>query len=420
MSQEETCTFPFNDICSPRYGKPIRGSEFRQVPKPYLFVIHSIDSSVEDYLTMVQSSIPLSVRYYGTPRSVHFYIPNENIPYALVSPDNTAWGFNEPYDQDGITQYITQMPLNPDASVIHIAFEKCDISNSAVDWGARVICCLGKIYDIPVDETTVIDAVEISPDLDGLQRNPDLIARLLSNKGICDTPLNPPISIVDPNLLQCCIDNSAAIRSINEELTRLRAEIALLKAEDIRLATLVSNVEACCAQNEAIANQINELTQLVLQMKECTDCVCPNVVPKESIHYSCSEIQTVTSNTYRAVNFCNKIADSTPPSVLTGPMWTDCIKTVGRHTIKAIVRLRSRRWCAGKKIRMEAIVCGNRYLLQEITTTNGTYPVTLDNSASPLLMNISSQCCVSIEVFTNDMTDVLSFIEYADYERTEI
>jgi uncharacterized coiled-coil protein SlyX len=374
--------------------------------------------STQDYSIEVQRDIKTSVNYTDLPRSVHYIISANGNVTKIVNADDTAWGVNENSPSNLAQNLISGMPTNPDASLIHIAFEKFGITSQSVKMAARIICCLSQDYGISPSSSTILNISEFSPIQDVLSAVPTELIPLSQD---CSEIYNPGLECVpDPVAKACCEKNTEDIKDLANRVSALEISQAKQNQDIASLSDKLDTLMACCSQVSSLQAQIDGLMSLVLKLKECTDCVCPADIPAQSVHYQCANEQIGTAGESRTVNFCTKLADTSPPSVLSGALWSDCISTAGIHQINPIVRLANRKWCAGKIVTMDLVICGNRYNLVTYDTKNGNEAVTL-MPASPFIINLDDSqlpCCAHVEIFTNDATNAMFVIEYADYSRT--
>lgn len=405
--------FPSSEICSPRYGLPVKGSDGRQgFVAPVAFVIHELPMSARDYVVEAQRDIPASALYTNYPRSVHAVFNAQGAAVLMVDPANTAWGLNAPITPDAAAAPIVALnPLYPDAAVIHLAFEAGGMTEAAVRAMARAICCMAEQFNITVSSATVLAAIQFSPAQDQIAMVPgDLLARAIS----CDDPYNPPTP-QDPDLVRCCAENTAAIAALEARIAALEASDA---SQNTAITALLNQIIVLQGQIGLIGTvqaEVTAIQQILDAHQECIDCVCPPDAAAPIIHYQCAQLQAVTANnTPRRIDFCKKVSDYSPEKVVTGALWKAVLDDSCNWRVNALVRIALRDYCPGKYVRMDLVTCSGRFTIAQVNTVQGMQNIELTGTAT--VIPSAPECEVWIEVVTNDGTQPISYVEYADFQ----
>jgi hypothetical protein len=389
-------------------------------------VLIDLTLSAEQYLLTTQCGVERDFPL-GYPKSVHYVVTANGAVQNLVNVQNTAWGLDEYYNVNVPTIPTTQDPSTP---WVFLGLENtdgggCNISTDQLDSLVDLICCICREFNLAPTDETILTAYDLNSHLDTLTFLPitliGLVQSCMENAGSSPTLTNGQLQQILDNLQACCDTHTSSIQELFVRLMAVEQTLPALSASVASLTNRVTSLEADWAlylpMIGGLSAQLQSLQALYLNMKACTDAMCPaTTTGVASIHYTipAGMGQTITPNVPVWINFPTKISDTIPNSVLPGPLWSANLTESCIHQIDVIVRLDSSSWCAGKKARLILVACGSTVVLNEQILPGGGSTVTLFGST---VVTVPPACPdVHVMVWTDDITTPAKVVSSGDIQ----
>jgi hypothetical protein len=173
--------------------------------------------------------------------------------------------------------------------------------------------------------------------------------------------------------------DSAPLDAIWQELERLKCRVGALEG----LYTQVASLEAVLARYSVCLNEL-----------------CPPRQLLTPIFYTVTLPQSFGAFVPYRVNFNNRVSDTVPPSVTTGPLWNVQLQE-GMYDIEVQVQLDTSAWCAGGQVWLDLNLCGTVIRLNTQVMNQGNASVILYGKTQQTL---TSPCKAYVTVGTDDTT----------------
>lgn len=162
----------------------------------------------------------------------------------------------------------------------------------------------------------------------------------------------------------------------------------------------INTINCRLAALEALQVQVAALEATIARYALCLAEVCPQRQLLAPIFYTVTAPQTFGAfNPYR-VNFNNRVSDTVPPSVTTGPLWGVQLQE-GVYDIEAQVVIDTSEWCAGKQVWLDLHLCGKIIRYDTRVLPQGLATVTLYGNTQQV---ITMPCKAFFTVTTDDTT----------------
>lgn len=327
------------------------------------------------------------------------------IQYIRLS--NTALGLDYLLNATwpGITNLIPIEDVN--APFIHIGLLTDQLCGNVIE----LLCCISTLYDYPLP---IVAASDLQSDRPIIEINPSLITQVdncVASGGIIDPPNVYDLTDRVIALEICCFDNTSAINRLKP---RVRALERRTDAIEFRLGNIDSNIATLYEIVSVIPALQAAIELLQQQIGGLIDTCCPVSSDPDCFHYQLlpSQEMVITPNQPVHINLPTKIEDTTPPTVIPGPLWRAKLLGTCNWRLEGIVRLRLAQWCVGKKAVLRLVVCGVRYVLDEyVAASTGFQQATLSFSNYFIPPGCDN---VYLEVSVND--DVAKIIEFAQFK----
>ena len=388
------CQFD-TEICSPRYGYPVKGNAGRGTYAPLAIILHKLPFtfSLADFQT-TSSYNPVN----GA-QSVHYLIDGSGVIVNLVNPDNVAWGLRGLQTSDSQAIALFTAPV-VDLQAIHIGYED---TTSFVKM-AGLICCLASTYNIDYANIYMVaqlDFWQYNQDCD--LELPLLLSEALEDCSGIDILPDPPVPIVP----QCCTDNTELINALALNISTLEARVTTLETtvgslEDTSTAVdnlniLVGSLQDTIALQQAklitISNSFLNIIQKVNAHQACIDKMCPAPICVDP-HYVCSVLQPNINNAV-PLTFCTRLSDYTPPIINNAAYSNIIAPRTGDWYLKLNLNYEASSACNGAKIKVELVDCnGIRTLLHEETISSSTLTPSVHIAE---VVTIAGNCATRIE-----------------------
>lgn len=402
------CDILINERCSNLFTA---GRE--TFPKPAAIVLIALEHSVDQYHALTTTPI---ARWYptGYPKSVHYVVSQAGVVHQYIEDQNTAWGIDALHNP---TWPGIQAATDPASQFLFIGLEGTGIlSNAGQTSLARLLCCLATEHSLVLDETTVIVARDLNDEIETLWSVPEgLIALAVSE---C---LN---GMSTHDLVQCCLDNTAAIEALEERVEALEVQVCAITAEDgpiVALQNAVAGLQAGLTELQlrvlaleatagASAQQYAQLAQVLAQHQTCIDAMCPPASPQANIEYYGTGLP-FTALVANWLSLPVKVSDTVPPSVMLGPMWAATLANPATYLIEARVRFAIGDWCAGKQAWLDLVVNDGAIRLHTVTVAaGGIQTVELVGSAT---VSVPPTAVLHLSAQSNDSTAMSRIIDLA-------
>lgn len=300
-----------------------------------------------------------------------------------------------------------------------------DMTKEALKKAARLACCLAKQFNL--FDTNGNAMVYPIGQLDGtkcLRRLPSLFWSYFS---ACVTGEIDFDDVLPPSP-KCCEDNAVRLDELQRAIDRLTQRVTQLEARpDLtnRVTIIEQTVEGLQSRIVrledayfSLQTQIAQLAARFTRIEQCFEKLpqCKEDPPPCEIIYQIRNVQRVTPLIPHRIDFDTRISDQNPPIVTTG-MWSAQIGDGGNAKIwnaQGEIRVRSRRWCQNKGVRVYYVDCnGNRVLLtQWISPSHGLQPAVTLSWNFNITVNSGQVCFISFEVESDDVTEPFLEIEY--------
>lgn len=388
------CQFD-TELCSPRFGYPVKGNAGRGTYAPIAIILHKLPFTT----SLAEFQLGGTYNPVNGAQSVHYLIDGSGTIVNLVNPDNVAWGLRNL--QTSISQAISLFTAPVvDLQAIHIGYEE----TSSFSKLAGLICCLASLYNIDYANVFTIaqlDFWQYTQDCD--LELPLLLAEALEDCSGIDILPDPPASVVP----QCCIDNSELIASLSATISALEVRVDTLEdtvsnlqdtsAAVDSLTTLVNSLQDIIALQQVKLNVINDsflnIIQKVNAHQACIDKMCPAPICIDP-HYVCSAMQPNINNAI-PLTFCTKLSDYTPPIINTAAYSNIIAPRTGNWYITLNLNYAATSSCNGAKILVELVDCnGLRTLLHEETILSSTLTPTIEIAE---VITLTGNCATRIE-----------------------
>lgn len=416
--------FPLTELCTKRFGNPVKGSAGRGNYTPFYIVLHKLSVGMTDYDLEMQVDIPSSTVYQSTPKSVHYLVNGYGAIHQYVKTNDVAWGFN------GIVNPSISIPSgitssNIDNIAIHIAWTSDGMTTEGIRAVQELVCCLALEYNVPPDLVHIIPAYYIDDRYVNLQHLPldfvESVSTCVTNGGV-KPPTNEFVTVPGLVLLkleECCKKNKEDILALSARLDDYDAWKPTVEARLVDLQgqidTLNGSIGAISSAIPMINSAIAGLTTTISDIKACVRKICPEFCDDlscDDIHYQLSGMQLITPHQPVRINFQNKISDSIPNSVITGSLWTAHLTCPCVRKVTVVARLALSNWCAGRKAWIDMIDCNGRTRISEFKSGGEMKPVNLP--VGEAIIPASSLCDVYFELGTNDTS--VKYIDFADVQ----
>lgn len=387
------------------------------VPYPVAIVLQSLPMGSQMYLGLQNGGTsPGSTTSY--PKSVHYLITEEGSIIELVSPVDSAVGLDK---LSNPTWPLTVSQITGDVNdpFIYIGISGSVPTTFQQQVLSSLVCCLSVDYNIPVDPLHIITALVLDDTRDVLEFVPPNVIPLASacraNGGL--SPL--------PNIIECC----AQVDTLSNDIAGIQAQIALLLPLLAQFAQLTSLVQSLQQQLDALIirfnqtisdlpalrDEVSSLISMVGSHQDCIDKLCgckENVTP---IHYqvtSPANYQTITPNVNVIVNAKEKVSDTDPLSVITGPLWTATLSIERTWTIEVLARFEISDWCINKQAWLNVTINGvTSRLVTWTASQNGTL---IAQMSGVYVLAVPPQANIQFSVGTNDVTTPNKVLTYFD------
>lgn len=343
---------------------------------------------------------------HQNPLSVHFIVTDlASIQYAEI--DNTTYGLD--YLKNPTWPGITALyPLDDvNAPFIHIAIKSdCQLIAGLVS----LVCCIKRHLGI---DLPVIASSDLQSDRPQYVFDPTFTTQVEACVG---DSVQPAPNWIENNrriaeLEVCCITNTARIIDLRSRVSHLE------QATNNNTCTIHNLIHEVTQLQIAVAPINSILAQLVLIQQELADIrenCCPDTPPDNPCwHYQLlpGQEQTITPQQPVHLNPPTKITDTTPPTVITGPLWRANLSNTCLWALSGAVRFKLNQWCAGTVARLYVVACGVRTELTSYTvpsTSTQLVQLSFDGYLQPGGCNN-----VFLEVWINDQTaQIVTFAEF--------
>lgn len=387
-------------------------------------VLHQIDMDGENYLNQAGSSYPYIGYPTAFPKSVNYLILANGGIVEMVHPDNTAIGFDK---WENPTWPYLQPNQDPNSQFLHIGWIGT-LNAGQFESLTKLLCCIYGTIDflLPLNDERIIVARDIDETRDNLFTIPlDIIPAVetcVENNGFYIPPtiqsLEDRIKVLEDALFALqlqVINNTDRLDLLETRVDDHEARITSL--EEWRLLA-----EPQITQNtndiQQLLQQITALTVLITNLQGCVEQICPDTNDNVEIHYQTTPntSQNVTAGVNYRANFPIRIQDTTPPTVLPGPLWSANLSVAGTYLVTVDIRMSYAEWCANSTARLYLNYCNELFLLDTFTTPTSTgQSVTLSGT---LVLTVPPECALFALVYQDDVTNGTKVIEYGNIRIT--
>lgn len=392
--------------------------------EPQAIVLMMLNSSLEQYRHEIQTPIDSFQSTGLIPKSVHYVVANTGVIYQFVSDFDTAWALD--------TYHNSTWPFvlgDVRTPYINIAIEgvtegSCDLSNTQYRRLADLLCCLCMDHNIPSNAQYIITAHALNNNYDQILVVPDTLIAM-TNACILRGGNQLLPNVVDlandvAALKICCATNTARLNLVEPKVLTLQTQMASTLS---RLAILeawkpvIDNDLTQLRSDLVNAMSVFSMLQNRLSMFQgCIDKMCPEPNVCKEINYSTSNStpNIVVPNVPKRINFPVRITDTTPPSVLPGPLWAAQLKCGCIWTVNVSVRLSPSEYCSGKSVLVNLHYCGSVYQIGSHATIDGVETVTIAGTFNITVPPMCDQ--IYVTVFTDDTSTPTKVVSQAEVQ----
>lgn len=400
-----------NELCSPRHT-PGRGN----ASAPIAIVLLALGSDMQRYHSLVMSPIK---SHYRTiyPKSVHYAIYAAGHITQYVHPGDTAWALDSYHNP---TWPLLPAASDPNSPYIFIGLEGDGTATSTaqIASAADLVCCLATHYSIPIDELHILVARDLNDERCELWSVPPSLiasAQVCQQNGGLDPLPNVVTMAAQVAALQvCCDTHTAQLASLQGRVASLEPlvdhhedAIGLLQTWQAAVNTQLAGFSGALA---SLQQSVTLMARTLAEHQTCIDEVC-GTKPDEAIHYQRITQQPITPLVAVRIDANVKLSDTTPASVLPGPLWTATLEPGTVYVATVTARIDYSQWCAGKQGVLEIVVCGTPIIIDADTAT-GEQVMNLSGSVN---FSVSAGCeSVYFQVRIDDTTTPLKYLSFVD------